>query len=282
MAKQKAEVKEVEIQVPPQLETKEEVSSLANDKGEVTIELDQNNEPIQQEKKNQEHQYVKAEELEKLQKSINSSFYNQRKMEEKMDKILGSLYPKESPKAKENEIPSDEYDQMLQKDWKGTVYKMAEEKFQELRRKENEQLKIQAEELKRKEILEKNKQKVIQKHPDINDPSSEKSRLFQEVIDENPDYISDPFGPVLAMRDMEDRLRDRGIIDEPIAKAVEKEVNRMSRAQGSMIPSSRSSSNTNKIILSKEDREFCDLNGIKYEKYAKIKQSRNVNGGVEI
>lgn len=249
---------------------------------EVTVELDDNNEPIKAaEKQKEEPRYVRPEDLEeKLKKQNAQYFHEQRKLSEKIDKLTSHLQTPAQPAKKEE--PADEWDLKIQKDWKGTVRELARLEAQELRRQEVEQSRVHNEQEKRVTLLEGNKRKVLDKHPELEDSASDKAVVFQKIISQNPDYLYDPFGPVLAMRDMEDELRSRGqIIDEPTKNIVDKEVNRRARTNASAVPQG-SSANGNKIVLTKDEREFCDHNGIKYDAYAKNRKMTSNQGTVQV
>lgn len=262
MTEKEVEVKTPVLNVPPP--------------GEIIFNLDENNElikPIQ--KKPEEPRYVRLEDLEILRKSQNYTSTALRKIEEKLDRLTSiPQSPQVPPK------PPTEWDEKVQKDWKGTVEELAEIKFQEIMKKKEDEIRSQEEWRRNTALLEDNKKKVLERHKDLVDETSQKAKVYQEVINNHPEYLSNPFGPVLAMRDMEDQLRESGVLDEPTQKVIEKEISRQARASASIIPSA-SRGVSNKVVLSKDDREYCDHNGIKYETYARMKQMTNQNGGVE-
>lgn len=256
------------------------------DDKQVQIQLDDNNQPVKPvEPAKDEPKYVRLEDIERVSKAVeNTRQYTTRQISsinEKLDKFLQAT----APKAPEPQPPADEWEAKLQKDWRGTVEELSERKarelYQKLRAEEMEQAKVQAEEYRNHQLRESNKQKVMERHKELNDENSMKAQVFREVIQEHPEYLPNPFGPVLAMRDMEDRLRERGIVDEPTRQVVDKEVARQVRTSGGVAPRGTVNAPSNKVVLTKEEKEFCDQQGLKYEIYARNKKLTSANSGVE-
>jgi hypothetical protein len=248
----------------PKEQPKEELSS-------VQVSLDDKHEPIQTpDKPKDEPKYVRVEDLEAINKAINNTRgWNERKisnLESKIDQLLKSgqqIQPK-------SDVPVSEWDEKLQKDWKGTVSELARMEAQEILKREREQAQALQEQHRITNLLEQNKISVLKKHPELNDENSPKADIYRQIIQERPEYIQNPFGPVLAMRDMEDRLREQGVYDEPVRQAVNKEVARQARTNGTSIPKGSANPSTAKTItLSTEQKEFCDTNNIKYQDFAK-------------
>lgn len=254
-----------EVTVEDKSQKAEEVSVLLDDKGN----------PIpKQEEKKPENVYVRPEDLEPIRKGQNYTSAALRKIQEdfaKLNERLTAPPPKQEP-------PTDEWDVKLQKDWKGTVKELAREEAKAMREAERAEEFAKAESARARQTLEENKLNVIKRHPELEDENSEKATIFKQIVQERPEYLSNPFGPVLAMRDMEDRLREKGILDEPVKRQVEKEVVRQTRTNAAGVKSSTTPS-SNRIVLSKDEQIYCDRNGIKYENYAKMKQAGN--SGVE-
>ena len=96
-----------------------------DDKPVVEVSLDENHNPVKEsEKPKEEAKYVRLEDIERISKAVeNSRQWSQRKIgsiEEKIEKFLSGL---QQPPQRQPEVstPKDEWDEMLQKDWKGTV-----------------------------------------------------------------------------------------------------------------------------------------------------------------
>ncbi len=260
-----------------------------NDQKEVVVEFNEQNEPVKPPAPKEEPKYVRLEDLEKINQQItNTREWNNRKissLESKFDQWLKAQAAPRPQAPAQTQVAPDEWETKLQKDWKGTVEELSEKKARELyRQMREEENAINAQNIERQrnaQLLENNKSKVLERHKDLMDETSEKANIYREVLQEKPEYLNNPFGPVLAMRDMEDRLREMGHIDEPIQKVVQKEVFRQQRAGASVAPRGTQTTGKNTITLSKEQRELCDVNGWKYEEYAKNMKMLSGNQGVE-
>lgn len=237
---------------------------------EITVELDQNNQPIKEVEKKEEPRYVTAEALEQALKKVTAPLYYE------LRKSKESYQPRQEPKQEiKKEEPVDEWDKKLQTNWKGTVEELAEQKFQKLMQAEETRRQSEYKAQQASQLLENNKMQVLKKHTELTDETSTKAEVYRQILQERPEYLSNPFGPVLAMRDMEDRLREQGVVDEPTRQIVQKEVVRQARANGGTVPKGSPASGNQKITLSKEQKEFCDQQGIKYENYAKFAKLGN-------
>lgn len=247
----------------------------------VEIHLDENNQPIKKEAPKDEPKYVRLEDIDRISKAVeNGRSWTTRKvssLEEKMDRIISGL--QQPPKPITPAVPADEWEEKLQKNWKGTVEELAdaraEAKYKQFREKEIEQDRIVAEDRKNNQLREDNKRKVVDRHKELNDETSQKSELFRQVISEHPEYLPNPFGPVLAMRDMEDKLRELGVVDDNTRPLVDKEVARQVRTSGGAVPRGNPNAPSNKVVLTKDEKDFCDQQGLKYEIYAKNKKLTN-------
>jgi len=251
---------------------------------EVSVDIGENSEVIKPEvKKVDEPKYVTAEQLQETQRKSQAAFFaEQRKIQAMLERLETGLKPKEVVPA----TPANEWDEKVQKNWKGTVEELAdaraEAKFKQLRDAERAEEQAERQRNETTELLNKNKIAVMQRHPELDDPTSDKAQTFQQVIQRNPSYLVNPYGPVLAMRDMEDELRSKGIvIDEPTKKIVDTEINRRARTSGSAVPNGNGTASANKIVLSKEERQYCDDHKIKYESFAQTKHKLSTSREIE-
>ena len=250
---------------------------------ELEVDLDPKKEGAKEEPR-----YVKVEELEKLQKQFDGISKTIRHIKDipgqiaELQKVISSRFATPTQK----DVAKDELDDLLEKgDWRTPVNRLAEKRFNELMEERDRQAQLRDEQNKRIGTLESNKKTVRDKYPDIDDPDSEIAKRYQKIVQSKPEYLANEFGPTLAMRDMEDELHSEGRLDEFSKKAVEKEVARQTRVGASAIPRSTVPSNSNKIMLTKEQRDFCDSVGLKYEnygKYAKKLQTTTAKEGVEV
>lgn len=134
--------------------------------------------------------------------------------------------------------------------------------------------------------MEESKQRVAARHPELLDPSSEKTKVFLQVLAENPDFKSHPKGPIFAMREMEDRLESLGYKREDIVKAsaaAQKEENlRQSRVVISSTRGRTPDATERKVTLTASDMEFCKINGIDPKEYAKNKFQMSKSKGAQL
>lgn len=235
----------------------------------VQVNLDEQNQPIIPEKPKDEPKYVRVEDLEAINKAINNTRgWNERKignLEAKIDQLLRG----NQPAAVKSDKPT-EWDEKLQKDWKGTVDEIADARVEAKLREREEQANRQAEIFRENQLRDDNKRKVLERHKELSDENSPKADIFRQVVQEHPEYLTNPFGPVLAMRDMEDRLRENGYVDDSVRPMVNKEVARQIRTNGTSIAKGNTNPSGQKTItLSKEQKEYCDTHNVKYEEYAK-------------
>jgi len=122
--------------------------------------------------------------------------------------------------------------------------------------------------------MEEAKQRVLDRHPELADATTEKGRIYLEILEKNPEYLTMAKGPVLAMRDMEDEMEARGFSQDQIhiTKRVltQNEAARVSR--GALTGAGRMPEKTSRTVtLSKDDLEFCKTQGLDPKEYAKEK-----------
>jgi hypothetical protein len=128
------------------------------------------------------------------------------------------------------------------------------------------------------QALNESKEKVIQKHPELNDINTEKSKIFLNILDRNPEYLTMSKGPILAMRDMEDEMEALGYSKEQIFETKKiANVNEATRInRGALTSGGRmvEKSNGRTVQLSKDDLEFCKNMGLDPVDYAKERLNR--------
>lgn len=177
----------------------------------------------------------------------------------------------------------DEIDKLAQTDWKAAVGKIAETRAREILNTEKQQINQAKEQEAIAQIMETNSQLVLSRHSELEDATSEKSQIFQDILNNNPRWRTSPDGPLLTMYEMENELRKRGYdVDGSVKSKVDVETNRLTRVTTSTLPVSRTTTTGNKIVLTREQREFCDQNGIKYDDYARTLKKSGDKGGIEI
>ena len=255
---------------------------MADEKDPVTVILDQDGNPVQPEKTTEggEPQYVTVADLEKVRKQLDGLSYIGRKfndLDQKISRI--SIGNGVRPAVDPNSVDPD--DALLEKDWKAAVRKQARVEAESIlaeRQRITEQERAAIESRTR---LEGSKKAVIDRYPDIMDNSTEIAGRYTKIINEHPEYLQNDYGPVLAMRDMEEELRKEGRLDEFSKKVVDAEVQRRIRADGGgAAKGSATGKVTKTITLSAEQKSVADSLGVKYEIYAKMLE-RQPKEGVE-
>jgi hypothetical protein len=208
-------------------------------------------------------------EFQGIKKQLNGVSYYGRKMEEALKKI-DSFQP--APQAPKQTGPVDELDTLVQTDWKAAVKKLAAEEAKALREQEKQEEIRQRMLEKTKNTFQENIGKVLSKYSDLNDPQSELSQKYVNIVQRHPEYVGNEYGPVLAMRDMEDELRSEGKLDNDSKKLVQQEVDRRSRSVATAVPKGNAATNTKSPVLTKEEKDMCDRMGVKYDTYLNSKK----------
>lgn len=249
---------------------------------EVSVE-EETPETVVQEKKEDEKKPVKQDPLTNKVYAHDRILSNVQRSIEELKNIMLSSSPS-STITQEQEQNLDELDKLAQKDWKAAVNKVAEAKFNELRNAERIQIGEEQKNLETAQVMEQNSQTVLSRYPDLNNADSEQAQIFQSILNNNPRWRTSPDGPLLTMYAMEGELRKRGYdVDGSIKENVETETNKLIRKTAASLPSSRTVTTTgNKIVLSREQKEFCDGNGIRYEDYARTLKRSGEKEGISI
>jgi hypothetical protein len=228
--------------------------------------------PEKAQEKVSEAQYASLDELQKIQKQLNGLSYMGRKFDEMTRKLdaLGTPQQNVGPTVRPEDM--DEYDKLVEKDWKAAVRKLAQEEAATLRKQEREEEFTRQAAAKQANLLEQSKKSVLDRYPQLSQDDSEISIKFKEVVARHPEYTTNEFGPILAMRDMEEELKSEGKLDTFSKKVVDKEIERRARVGVASVPKASPASGS-KSTLSAEDKKFCDFNGIKYDVFLRNKQS---------
>jgi len=244
--------------------------------GEVSVDLNSLEKKVEEPKMEDKYGELSSQ-IDKLAKTVNYLSANHRhddKLAKRVEEIYERLNTKEAPVEK-----LDELDELAQRDWKKAVETVAERVAERKEKERTEKENLARTQVYLSNVLEQSKAEVMKRHPEIEtDPTSEKAQIFARIVKEKPDYLTNPYGPTLAMRDMEDELRQKGHIDPDTNKFIEKEANRRLRTVKTNLSKDRATDD-GKIVLDRSEQEFCKINGIAYEDYAKNK--RTLSGGAE-
>jgi 16S rRNA C967 or C1407 C5-methylase (RsmB/RsmF family) len=137
-------------------------------------------------------------------------------------------------------------------------------------------------------ILEDSKQKVLIRHPELNDSNSEKSKIYRNIVTANPEYTMQKKGPVNAMYEMEEYMeKNMGYKREDILKAElkgrESEAARVNRIQLTST-TGHNLTEGSKVTITKDELDFCKLQGIDPKTYASNKKrlEKSGKGGIQL
>lgn len=233
-----------------------------------------------------------AEEIRKMQARFE---YRERQAErrerELMERIekLSVPQPVISPAEKPSEeevygLKKDYLNQIGQTDWTQPVKLMAEKiaeqiaekKFKEFseaqEKQRQEQVKLQT----TAQILEREKNWVLEQEPSLNDESSEEFRGFyatyNEMMKEDPTLIQNPRAPRLVYREWKSK------VPTPAPVVIDQEKERLKRVAGGVAPQGRPTPVQKTIRLTQEEVDFCTEKGISPAVYAKMKDANFKEG----
>jgi len=213
---------------------------------------------------------------------------SQRELQERLDRMASVPQPVHPEKPVENDIyglNKDELNQLGANDWTKPVQMMSEKiaaKIAETKIKEffEEREKKQAEQLRQQtstNILEREKNWVIEQEPSLNDETSEQFRGFyatyNRLIQEDPTLLQNPRAPRLVYREWkaEAKAPDR-------QDALDPEKERLKRVAGGIAPQGRPVSNPKSIKLTQDEVDFCKEKGISPAVYASMKDANFKEG----
>lgn len=128
--------------------------------------------------------------------------------------------------------------------------------------------------------LEKSKQSVLSKHPELDDANSAKAQIYLKILDKNPDYLTMSKGPLYAMRDMEEEMELLGYTKDQIfdTKKHTTQVEETRISRGALTTGGRMPEKGKRTVqLSKDDLEFCKANAIEPADYAREKLAQETN-----
>jgi hypothetical protein len=242
--------------------------------GDIEIDLDEDDDDDQQ-------KHPAARRLDQEKKKLKED-------NERLAKQVAELQKKNAqpatpvPDTQPKGDPSDpmnwteeQWDALAKRDWKKAVDLRAEIKA---RQQYEEQTKTQ--EFTR--VLEDSKNQVLQRHPELGDEASEKSKIYRNIVTANPEYVNMKEGPLFAMYKMEEFMeKNMGYKREDIVKAEQKaredEQGRLNRVSLTST-TGRTVSSDNKIILTKDEQDFCELQGLDPKVYATNKKKLATSG----
>ena len=129
------------------------------------------------------------------------------------------------------------------------------------------------------ETLERNKAEVLGRHQEIDDPNSIKHQTMLEILERKPDYRTNPYGPILAERDLEKALEQKGA-SKKSETSIEDEKQRFAKANAASTPASRNlSGKKSTVTLTKDDVDFCKEHSINPKTFVANKVAFAKKGG---
>ena len=250
------------------IELEDDEEELEDDDLEVDIE--EENEKAEREEKERNKAFasmrIENKELKERQAALESQ--------------VQGLSARPSPKAApvDDGIPKTdaEWDALADKDWKRAVDLRSNMNAQHVIATNNQVIQST-------QALEKAKARVLERHPELNDNSSEKSRIFLNILSTNPDYVNHPNGPIYAMRDMEDHMETvlgykRSDIVSAEKQAVQRESQRQHRIVLNKGGGKTPGGGDRVVTLSRDEHEFCKIQGIDPKEFAKTKKKLSKAG----
>jgi len=189
-----------------------------------------------------------------------------------LQKALSEKASQPEPEPAQDEGNDDEYDSLAQKDWKAAVRKLADEEAKRILEEERKKLTEQQKIAQTNQTLEQSKQFVRDRYPDLDDDSSEISQAYMQILNNNPDLLTNPHGPKLAMYEMEELYRREGrtppAYREQIKDEAQQEVERRLRTTAANTPQGRKSGD-DAVVIPKREIEAAKAAGIPIKEYAK-------------
>jgi len=236
----------------------------------------------------EEDKEKQAREEKERNKAFASMRIENKKLAEQLEEVKAQVNSVARPAPQQQRVDDGipktdaEWDALADKDWKKAVDLRSHMNAQSVMAKNTEAAKVGEE-------LDKSKAKVLQRHPELNDNDSEKAKIFLQVLNNNPDYVNHPKGPIYAMRDMEEHMETvLGYKHSDIVSAersgAKREKDRQHRIVlnkgGGKVPAG----GKNTVTLSKDEAEFCKLQGLDPKEFAKTKRKLSKSGkeGVSI
>lgn len=149
--------------------------------------------------------------------------------------------------------------------WKAEIERVADQKAEEKLNAWQAQQQSEAVHAQHRQTLDASKQQVIQKypdlHPDTGTTDSLVAKTYLAVLGEHPDWLTNPYGPQLAMYAMEDKLKTEAATAHGAGTS--------RSAVTSLTPSRQGPHGPERLTLTREQKAFCDRNSLKYEDYIK-------------
>lgn len=212
----------------------------------------------------------------------------QRELQEELSRMRQAPQPVISPTEKKGDeevygLDKEYLNQIGQSDWTQPVKlmaekiaeKKAEEKFKALMAEQEKQRQEAQRQQTTAQILEREKNWVLEKEPSLNDESSDQFRGFyatyNRMVQEDPTLLQNPRAPRLVYYEWKNEDRS--------AEKSDPEKERLKRVAGGVSPQGRPSPERKTIKLTQDEVDFCNKHGISPAQYASMKEA-NLKEGV--
>lgn len=215
---------------------------------------------------------ISYEELKKMESRIG---YQARQLEKRM-KEMEALASQPKTQNSSPEQPSDDLDELANRDWKAAVSLLGERAARKVLDEVQQRGVAEATKKAAEDELEKSKKLVLSAYPAIEDERTEEYRTYVEVLNEDPRLLQNPRGPEIAMYRMEKKLMSNGKVPKSVREYVEpkidEEVSRRARIGAVSATPKAPVRNDNVIVLTQDEKEFCESRGIPFAKYADMRK----------
>jgi len=212
------------------------------------------------------------EELKRMESRIG---YQARQLEKRMKDMEALANQSLKPQAQEQK-PTDDLDEIANQDWKKAVKILGKEAAKEYFAELQQQNTVEATRRESELELEKSRKLVLSRYPNIENESTEEYKTYVEVVNEDPQLLRNPRGPEIAMYRMEQKLMANGKVPAAVKNYVEpkidEEVNRRARVGAVSATPKAPVRNDNVIVLTQDEKEFCETRGIPFGKYAEMRK----------
>lgn len=252
----------------------------------VEVDLTEKKPEVKPDAETQLQDRIKVEVEKELQVRI-KPFINQAEQARRQADQYRTQLEQASKKSPPAEQTQDELDKLVDSgNWKEAVSRLADQRAVAIIQQREQQTRIEQDALSRRQLLDSSIRKVTELYPELDehagDPNAEVSKAFSRLMNANPDLLSNPRGPELVMYEMErEMIADKQTPRSWQVKAASTSNHVPGRASTTTLAPSRPSISSNKVVLTREQKEFCDRQGIKVEDYARIARTLESTGGVE-
>lgn len=276
-------------------DVKNQEQDIKADPASVVIDLAEK--PVQDEKKQEGvqgkdesfSQYLQR--IEQLERKLENQRSASVRVQDGMRKEIADLRATKQvvqdrkPSAQE----SDKFHQLIQEGRdREAVELVVQERIQKAMENDRLDREIKNAEQKRVSILEESTKWVTAKYPQLDpakgDSEDPFSQVFDQVVNEHPEWHSDPWGPRLALQEAEHRAQQLGLSLKP-QKAVgngTKPAGGGNRVPIGSLPRSRQDLRSTEVVMSSEEKALCDRNGWKYEDYKRNQKQLEQGGSLSV